>query len=200
MITIAIDGPSAAGKSTVAKGVARELGFVYIDTGAMYRSVTLYALRNNIDCRNDEEVVNLLKDINRTDKSNMEISIDLILREIERSDNEKMRYKKDIMKEFIKSRFFDLDPNEDIIAAYNEFEQEVLIADIEKFAEENGLSSNFISTILHQYFVNTKVVTKEFLRQELVSQGITGLLKVTSLINKILVFLEDSYNKFTAEE
>lgn len=64
MITIAIDGPSAAGKSTVAKGVARELGFVYIDTGAMYRSVTLYALRNNIDCRNDEEVVKLLKDIN----------------------------------------------------------------------------------------------------------------------------------------
>ena len=64
MITIAIDGPSAAGKSTVAKGVARELGFVYIDTGAMYRSVTLYALRNNVDCRNDEEVVKLLKDIN----------------------------------------------------------------------------------------------------------------------------------------
>ena len=45
MITIAIDGPSAAGKSTVAKGVARELGFVYIDTGAMYRAVTLKALR-----------------------------------------------------------------------------------------------------------------------------------------------------------
>ena len=63
MITIAIDGPSAAGKSTVAKGVARELGFVYIDTGAMYRSVTLYALKKNIDCRNDEEVVKLLKDV-----------------------------------------------------------------------------------------------------------------------------------------
>ena len=56
MITIAIDGPSAAGKSTVAKGIAKRLGFVYIDTGAMYRSVTLFALRNNVDCQNDEEV------------------------------------------------------------------------------------------------------------------------------------------------
>ena len=60
MITIAIDGPSAAGKSTVAKGVAKRLGFVYIDTGAMYRSVTLFALRNNVDCQNDEEVCKLL--------------------------------------------------------------------------------------------------------------------------------------------
>lgn len=63
MITIAIDGPSAAGKSTVAKGVAKRLGFVYVDTGAMYRSVTLYALNHNIDCRNDEEVVRCLPEI-----------------------------------------------------------------------------------------------------------------------------------------
>ncbi len=66
MITIAIDGPSAAGKSTVAKGVAKRLGFVYIDTGAMYRSVTLYALNNNIDCQNDEEVVKCLANIHIT--------------------------------------------------------------------------------------------------------------------------------------
>lgn len=66
MITIAIDGPSAAGKSTVSKGVAKRLGFVYIDTGAMYRSVTLYALNNNIDCQNDEEVVKCLANIHIT--------------------------------------------------------------------------------------------------------------------------------------
>lgn len=63
MITIAIDGPSAAGKSTVAKGVAKKLGFVYVDTGAMYRSVTLYALNHDIDCRNDEEVVRCLPEV-----------------------------------------------------------------------------------------------------------------------------------------
>ena len=71
-------------------------------------------------------ILNLLKDINREDKSEMEKSIDLILREIERSDNEKMRYKKEIMKSFIQSRFFDLDPEADIIEAYSEYEKEVL--------------------------------------------------------------------------
>lgn len=66
MITIAIDGPSAAGKSTVARGVAKKLGFVYIDTGAMYRCVTLFALRKGVDCQNDEEVIRCLPDINIT--------------------------------------------------------------------------------------------------------------------------------------
>src|SRR5688572_22495574 len=46
-ITIAIDGYSSCGKSTLAKALARKLGYRYIDTGAMYRAVTLYALRKN---------------------------------------------------------------------------------------------------------------------------------------------------------
>ena len=47
-ITIAIDGHSSCGKSTMAKDLARRLGYVYVDTGAMYRCVTLYALRNHL--------------------------------------------------------------------------------------------------------------------------------------------------------
>ena len=47
-ITIAVDGFSSCGKSTLAKQLAAKLGYVYIDTGAMYRAVTLYALRNNM--------------------------------------------------------------------------------------------------------------------------------------------------------
>ena len=47
-ITIAIDGFSSCGKSTMAKDLAKEIGYIYVDTGAMYRSVTLYALRNNL--------------------------------------------------------------------------------------------------------------------------------------------------------
>src|SRR3712207_795665 len=47
-ITIAIDGHSSCGKSTMAKTLAKQLGYVYIDTGAMYRAVTLFALRNNL--------------------------------------------------------------------------------------------------------------------------------------------------------
>ena len=47
-ITIAIDGHSSCGKSTMAKDLAKEVGYVYVDTGAMYRTVTLYAMRNNL--------------------------------------------------------------------------------------------------------------------------------------------------------
>ena len=47
-ITIAIDGFSSCGKSTMAKDLAREVGYIYVDTGAMYRCVTLYALHNGL--------------------------------------------------------------------------------------------------------------------------------------------------------
>lgn len=46
---VAIDGPAGAGKSTIAKQVAKQLGFIYVDTGAMYRAMALYLLRNNVD-------------------------------------------------------------------------------------------------------------------------------------------------------
>ncbi|WP_042346341.1 (d)CMP kinase [Bacillus massiliigorillae] len=55
-ISVAIDGPAAAGKSTVAKIVAEYFSFVYVDTGAMYRALTLKALQNNIDV-NDEQAL-----------------------------------------------------------------------------------------------------------------------------------------------
>lgn len=48
LITIAIDGHSSCGKSTMAKDLAKEIGYIYIDTGAMYRAVTLYALQNSL--------------------------------------------------------------------------------------------------------------------------------------------------------
>ena len=53
-IAIAIDGPAAAGKSTIAKRIAKKLGFTYIDTGAMYRAFTYYVLKNGIDPQNEE--------------------------------------------------------------------------------------------------------------------------------------------------
>ena len=49
IIIIAIDGPAASGKSSVAKYLADKLGYLYVDTGAMYRAITYYALENNID-------------------------------------------------------------------------------------------------------------------------------------------------------
>ena len=62
-LSIAIDGPAAAGKSTIAKLIAKKYGYIYIDTGAMYRSVAWYAKQSNIDWENEAAVVRLLKDI-----------------------------------------------------------------------------------------------------------------------------------------
>ncbi len=59
-IAIAIDGPAAAGKSTVAKIVAEKLSYIYIDTGAMYRALTLKALNENIELDNESAVFHLL--------------------------------------------------------------------------------------------------------------------------------------------
>jgi cytidylate kinase len=61
MKQIAIDGPAGAGKSTIAKAVSKELQFVYIDTGAMYRAIGLYVLRNNVSKDDEENVVKLAK-------------------------------------------------------------------------------------------------------------------------------------------
>lgn len=60
-IQIAIDGPASSGKSTVAKIIAKQLGYTYLDTGAMYRSATFLALKNGIDVSNQEKIVELLE-------------------------------------------------------------------------------------------------------------------------------------------
>lgn len=70
-ITIAIDGPAASGKSTTAREVARRLGYTYIDTGAMYRAVTLKALQENIPVSDEEAVAKIAEQIQiRFGKSN----------------------------------------------------------------------------------------------------------------------------------
>jgi cytidylate kinase len=61
---IAIDGWSACGKSTLAKQLANKLGYVYIDSGAMYRAITLFFLRQNINLSNAAEVLEALRNIN----------------------------------------------------------------------------------------------------------------------------------------
>lgn len=62
-LVIAIDGYSSCGKSTLAKALAKKLGFIYIDSGAMYRAVTLYFIRNHVDVNNPEAVIDALQHI-----------------------------------------------------------------------------------------------------------------------------------------
>ncbi|MCC5927984.1 MAG: (d)CMP kinase [Cyclobacteriaceae bacterium] len=69
-ITIAIDGHSACGKSTTAKAVAKKMGFTYIDSGAMYRAVTLQMIRNQIDLNNLSDVEDILQQTDITFRYN----------------------------------------------------------------------------------------------------------------------------------
>ncbi len=62
-INIAIDGPAGAGKSSIAKLASKELGYIYVDTGALYRTVGLYSIRKGIDTKNAEAVTATLGDI-----------------------------------------------------------------------------------------------------------------------------------------
>lgn len=66
MYNIAIDGPAGAGKSTIAKKVAKELSFVYVDTGAMFRSMALFMLRNEISLEDVDAVAKACEEINIT--------------------------------------------------------------------------------------------------------------------------------------
>ena len=62
-IAVAIDGPAAAGKSTVAKKIAEILGYTYIDTGAMYRAFTWYCMEKGVDCENEAACISLIPEV-----------------------------------------------------------------------------------------------------------------------------------------
>ena len=62
-VVVAIDGPAAAGKSTISKIVAKKLGYTYIDTGAMYRAFTSYVLDKGVDPENEEECCKLIPEV-----------------------------------------------------------------------------------------------------------------------------------------
>lgn len=63
IVNIAIDGPSGAGKSSLARKIAQSLGYIYVDTGALYRSVAFYCIQNKKNTFNADEIVPLLKHI-----------------------------------------------------------------------------------------------------------------------------------------
>lgn len=91
-LVVAIDGPAAAGKSTVAKMVAKKIGATYIDTGAMYRAVTYFALSQNIDPKDESAVVSLLPKLNLDIKEDERIflngtDVTKQIRSIEVNDN-----------------------------------------------------------------------------------------------------------------
>ncbi len=145
-------------------------------------------------------ILNLLKrahDASNLSAEQLQANVDLILREIERSDNVSLRAKKDIMRAFIETRFYDLPEEADMQQAFEEFEKEQLQADIETFSYNNGIDTDIIIDIFTDYSFSGGV-SDEAIRRRLMAYHF-GLLKITKLTNDIRGFVVNTYNKYRAE-
>lgn len=145
-------------------------------------------------------ILNLLKrahDASNLSAEQLQANVDLILREIERSDNVSLRAKKDIMRAFIETRFYDLPEEADMQQAFEEFEKEQLQADIETFSYNNGIDTDIVIDIFTDYSFSGGV-SDEAIRRRLMAYHF-GLLKITKLTNDIRGFVVNTYNKYRAE-
>ena len=143
-------------------------------------------------------ILNLLKTAQKNRQTqDVEADLDLILREIERSDNESLRAKKEIMVDFIRTRFYDLAEDADIMAAFEEFAQEHEKAEIEEFAYSHGIDYDVVHKNVVDY-VFTGKITDEKIRESLADYHL-GLLKTTRLTSEIKTFVADTCAKYSAE-
>ena len=134
-------------------------------------------------------ILNLLKNANTHDKTEEEKQqdVDLILREIERSDNESLRLKKEVMRQFILTRFYDLPEDADVMEAFAQFEKEQMKADMEEFAFDNKIDYMIVSELFTEYVFHG-TISDDDIRKRLTSYKL-GLLKMTKLTKSVKTFV-----------
>lgn len=144
-------------------------------------------------------ILSLLKSAHDAEKSDEERArdIDLVMREIERSDNDALRAKKDIMEAFIRTRFYELPDDADIQQAYEQFERESLQAEIESFAYDNGLDAKDVLEVFSEYTFGGNI-SEEAIRRRLAAYRM-GLLKITKMTGAIKEFVVNTYSRYKAE-
>ena len=143
-------------------------------------------------------ILNLLKSVHKNrNEEDREADLDLILREIERSDNESLRAKKDLMAEFVRTRFYDLADDADIMAAFEEFMKDHERAEIETFAFDHGIDYETVNDIMVDFIFNGDI-SDEAIRKRLMPYHL-GLLKITKLTKEIKEFVSQTYMKYKAE-
>lgn len=155
---------------------------------------------NNVIARSLEKVdteyiISMLKHVGLLDEEAKEKNINEIKREIERTDNEQMRHKAPIMKDFINSRFANLDPAADVDEEYRVFEKEALENSIVEFSKRHDLDAELVRSVVDEYFADKQSVTKIVLRERLAEKKLP-LIKQTAIINEIMAFVRDMYDKF----
>ena len=144
-------------------------------------------------------ILNLLKKAKKGNKTEEEkqYDVDLILREMERSDNESMRMKKETMEQFIRTRFYDLPEDADVMEAFVQFEKECLQAELETFALENQIEVSLMTDLFSSYAFGGSI-SEDAIRKKLAVYKL-GLLKMTRLTKIIKQFIEYTYKKYKAE-
>ena len=144
-------------------------------------------------------ILNLLKNAKIHDKTEKEKQqdVDLILREIEHSDNESLRLKKEVIKQFILTRFYDLSEDADVMDAFTQFEKEQMQADMEAFSIDNKIDYIIVSELFTEYVFHG-TVSDDDIRKRLTEYNL-GLLKMTKLTKSVKTFVQDTYNKYKAE-
>ena len=144
-------------------------------------------------------ILNLLKNVNKAGRTTeeKEADLDLILREVERSDNESLRSKKEIMVQFIRTRFYELPENADLSTAFEEFTREYEQAEMEEFAQEHGIQYDTLKEIMTEYVFSGNI-SDESIRQHF-SDYHFGLLKITKLTEETRAFAYETYKKYKAE-
>ncbi len=143
-------------------------------------------------------ILNLLKSVQKNRKAeDREADLDLILREIERSDNESLRAKKDVMAEFVRTRFYDLSEDADIMAEFEEFMKDHEKAEMEEFAYSHGIEFVTVNDIMVEFIFNGGI-SDESIRKRLMAYHL-GLLKITKLTKEIKDFVGQTYMKYKAE-
>ena len=144
-------------------------------------------------------ILNLLKNTKVHSKTEQEkqADMDVILQEIERSDNESLRLKKDVMRDFIVSRFYELPESADVIEAFEQFEKEQMLASMESFATEHQIEEQIVMDLFSDY-VFSQTISEDAIRKQL-RQYQFGLLKMTKLTKSVKAFIEETYQKYRAE-
>ena len=143
-------------------------------------------------------ILNLLKSVQKNRKAeDREADLDLIVREIERSDNESLRAKKDVMAKFVRTRFYDLSEDADIMAEFEEFMKDHEKAEMEEFAYSHRIDFVTVNDIMVEYIFNGSI-SDESIRKRLMAYHL-GLLKITKLTKEIKDFVGQTYMKYKAE-
>ena len=144
-------------------------------------------------------ILNLLKSVNKAGKTpeEREADLDLILREIERSDNDSLRAKKDLMADFVRTRFYDLSEDADIMAEFEDFLKENEKAEVEAFAYDNAIDYDTVHDIMTDYIFSGSIADEDI--RKALGRYHLGLLKITKLTTAIKEFISSTYMKYKAE-